>query len=476
MNIFGIHLDPPFTRVALLKKGKKDFELSLLKGGDELRGKVVTALSAKDFLTRSIELKTTASSHVEEALTFQSEATSHFKLEEILSVPLVQKKEKGLTKALIFTIPKDAMRSHLKKMEELKIDPDRVSTTASALCHFIRWKFPKTDNACVIDLGSQEVTCISIENGQLAKTHAIDIGIEHLLNALLEDRKRILLKKEIEGTAKQLDLLLLKAGLNPHLSGKLGELKGEITKIVHAFCKLEKKDVIFTGRIDAFIHLKEFLIEHADYPLTLEEQKFAISMGLALEQNSKSPLQLRKKEFFPASHWKKLGLYAAVLSSLSILVSGLFLILGNLACQLREEAMTQLTGQETDLDTWMTTIEKNNKEYPYIRQAPTVLEVLCWLSSHPLLEEFAKEEDPIDLLALDYKLVSLPKITSPKDPYSAKVEIEFRLKHPTHARKFHEALLKGDALVNSNLKITWDSLSDSYRTELFLKNREPYVP
>ncbi len=246
MHILGIHLDPPSVRWALLRKGPRGIEVERLKAiclYDWEEGKPPTAkiaierpanvkrlyitsgLSTKDFLIRPLELKVSSQRHMEEVIAFQAEATSHFNPAEVLNVPLIQKKEKGATEALLFTVPKEALQRHLAHLEKLRIDPDAVSTIPLALCRFARWKFPHLQEALLVDLGSSETTVVLLEKGQLKRAHTIPIGVEALLSALLEDRKKILLKKEIEGAAKQIDLLLLKPALNPHLTAQLNTLR-----------------------------------------------------------------------------------------------------------------------------------------------------------------------------------------------------------------------------------------------------------
>lgn len=501
MHILGIHLDAPFLRAALIRKGRKGIEIEALKTASlyeiedvkrlyiemtdakNFNGQVVSSLSAKDFLIRSMELKIAGHRHTEEAIAFQSEATSHFNPADILTVPMLQKKEKGVTGALLFTAPREALKNHLAELENFQIDPDGVSTVPLALCHFIRWKFPHLTEAVVVDLGSSETTCALLEKGQLKKAHPIQIGVEALLSSLLEDRKRILLKKEIEGAAKQIDLLLLKPALNPHLTAALDELRKELAKVQYRFSP-EKKPLIFTGRIDPFIHLREYLIDSYQdhYPMTLEEQKFAVSIGLAIEQTLPQPLQFRREEFFPRKNWTRMGFYATVLLLAASILSLLLVGLGLRFSHLRKTEMLRAISLpnssekvEEKIDRWISAIEKNNREYPYILQAPKVAEVMSWVSSNPLLETLKKEGDPIDLRELRYQLVSMPKIGSAKEPYLVKVEIEFQFKSAMNARRFHEALRQGDERVNPDLEITWDALSNGYRAAFFLKNRSPHV-
>ena len=482
MHILGVHLDSPHLRAALIYKGRKGIEIRNLSDVKPLyirqfRGRIATGIPTKDFLIRPMELKINGNRHIEEAIAFQSEAVNHFDPAEILSVPLVQKKEKGNIEALLFTVPREALKKHLESLEKLQIDPDGVSTIPLALTHFIRWKFPQLLDPFIIDLGSSEISCVLMENGRLKKAHSIGIGVEHLLSSLLEDRKK-LLRKEIEGAAKQLDLLLLKPGLNPHLSASLNKLRGEIAKTFYSFCREGKREVIFTGRSDAFIHFREFIMEAGNWPLTLEEQKFAVAIGLGLEQTSSHPLQLRREEFFPQKNWRRMGAYALTLLTSSLLLSALFLGFGIRSSHLRKTDMFRSlhVSNEEQIDSWISSIEKNNKEYPYILQAPKATEVLAWISSHPLLEELRKEGDPIDIRQIRYQLQSYPTIDAPKAPYLAKVEIEFQFKSGMNARRFHEALRKGDAQVNPKLEIGWDASNDGYRASFFLNNRSPYVP
>lgn len=503
MNVFGIQIDAPHIRTCLLRKGSKGIVIETLNSAslnedlnvkrlyiENFKGRIVSGLSAKNFLIRSMEVKVTGGKHVDEAIAFQSEALSHFKPEDVLTVPVIDKREKGKAEVLLFTVPRERMKEHLLELERLKIDPDAVSTVPSALCRFIRWKFPKLADAFIIDLGSNEITCALLENGDLKKSHAISKGIEGLLVALHEDRKKILLKKEIEGAAKQIDLLLLKPGLNPHLSGELNELRQELAKIYFSFCRSLTKPVIFTGRSDAFIHLREYLIDYTEgeWPISFDEQKFAVSIGLALDQISEHPIQLRREEFFPRKNWARMGFYSLLLLASSFILSGSLLILGMESVSSRKQEMLnylQPTSRksplkkrkiEKQIDQWISAIEANNKEYAYILQGPKVAEVLAWLTSHPLLEQFKNGGDPIDVREIKYQLISYPTVQSGKDPFLVKVEMEFKFKSLMNARKFHESLRQGDEWVDPDLEMTWDALNDGYCASFYMKNRSPHVP
>jgi hypothetical protein len=518
MQRIGIQIDRPFIRIALLQKQKNRLEICLLKSAlftemghvkqlysPKFKGSVVSGLPTKEVFIRSVELKITDNRHLKEALNFHYEATSHFNPAEMLSISHCLKKHNGEIEALLFTTPKEALKSHLLELEKMGVSPDRVSTHSMALVQYLQWKAPSLENAFLVDLGFHEWTCVLMEKGRLKKAYALSQGMEALFSSLWEDRKKILLPKEIEGAAKQIDLLQLKSHFNPHLSSKLNEMKQELTKIIFSFHRIaNQQPLIFTGNIDGFGHLSEFLTENFkeaivnqhNFSLPIEEQKYAIPIGLALEQGSDS-LQFLQQEFFPKKNWHRTGFYSLVLGTSSLLLTLIILLIGLGGIQSRKSKMvrslettldqwdpelkqivfSENADEETILSRWISTVTKYNKEYPYILQAPKVHEVLLWLSHHPFLNEIRQEGDSIDIQEVHYQLLEYPNINAPQENYQAKVELEFKVQNPINARKFHELLLKGDALVDASAGIHWEMLNDDgYRTSFFLKNRIPHVP
>ena len=144
--------------------------------------------------------------------------------------------------------------------------------------------------------------------------------------------------------------------------------------------------------------------------------------------------------------------------------------------QLKKKIFEGSENEEEILEKWIHSVESHNKEYTYLPQNPKAAEFLSWLSAHPIIQALKSEGDPMDIREIRYQLIQHPSVNSPQEPYLAKVELEFKVKEATHARKFHEALLKGDERVDPTLEITWEALSETYRTSFHLKNRSPYVP
>jgi hypothetical protein len=325
------------------------------------------------------------------------------------------------------------------------------------------------------------------------KGFTIDQGIESLLSALWEDLKKVLFQKEIEGVASQLDLLQLKPQTHPHLTNTLQQLRNSLSSVLYSFQKDSgPKPILFTGRIDAFGHLRDALLEQnpelllvETKVLSLESQKCAVAIGCAMEQET----QFLKNEFTPQKAWEKAGSWASllVLASLSLTIAILFG--SHLKFQSEKETIAHsfekvllqtdkslanslfIGNIENGIEEAALAIQKYDRETPYISQAPNVTEVLAWISSHPLIEALQTTNDPLEIVGVKYQLVSYPHIDAMKDTYRAKVDLEFCVKSPMSARKFHEDLLQDGDWINAQEEFFWDSSGDTYRTSFFLKNK-----
>lgn len=499
MQILSVQIDRPFLRAALIDKSKNKIEIRALKASPlsspqdvkalyipSFQGEVVSALSGKDLFLRSTELKVGKSRHLEQLLSIQSEATSYFSPEEILHVFHVPKKGK---EALLISVAREKLKAHLEELEELEISPDRVSAWPFGLVQYIKWKLPTLTDAFLIDLGSSEWTCVWMAQGELKKSYTLERGVEDLLNAFWEDQKQFLLRKELDTIAKQTDLNRLKPPDLPLFYKKLSEMRQELAKVCFSFYRLAGKlPVIFTGRIDAFLNFRANLVENfrevisaeCNSSLPVEELKFAVCLGSVLNH---SP-QLCQEEFFPKKHWKIAGKKAlALLFSSLVLAASLFAFGIKIADQRKLHLLSSLKtalslwdptlkkdsrDPEVLLNQWSRAIHKENKEYPYIMQAPKVAEVLSWLTQ--LSPSFG-----IEIQQIHYQLCEFPHLGSSKEPYRTKLELEFQAQSPLDARKFHEFLLKGEKWVDGE-EISWETFNEGYRTSFFLKNKGPYVP
>jgi|GEM_PF-1218963 len=512
MQIIGIHWDQPHFRTAHLRANRQEIEILALEDVKQLykfnfRGKVTTGISGKDLLIRNVTLKIKKHRHLREALRFQSETTSHLAPEEILSAALLhENKKEKITEATVVTVLRNVIKTHLTLYESFGITPDRVSAIPQALLRYALWKNPSLEQGFLIDLGSSEWSCIWIENKRLKKSFSLTGGVEDLLSALWEDRKKTLLHKEVEGVGRQIDLLQLKPELNPHLHKKIIEKRQEIAKVIYSFSQHSVPcPIFFTGRTDAFVHIREYLIESVQelivaekkLPPPSEEHKYAISIGLGLEETvpSRDSLQFLQDEFFPKKNWRKTGFFSLLLLILSLLSSGFLTfwsqhnynqkgqalvqsieqLLSQYDPELKNELLENKEFPKKIIQSWVAAIRKNEQNASYLQPPPKVSELFYWISQHPLLKTFSEAGDPIEWKDIRYRLVKFPKIGSAQEIYQAQVDLEFHLKNPTNARKFHEALLKGDEWICAEEGIGWESVSAGYKASFFLKQRKKHV-
>ncbi len=515
MHILGISIDKPFLRIAFVEKKKKRREVFSLKSfflnepenvkqlyTHLFKEKIYSSLPTKNTLSRPLEINTNGSRHLEKIIAFQSETTSHFDEKEVLSSPYFIQKTKDKTDILLFTASREGIKEHLRILEQLKIDPDGISATPLALIDYISWKMPHLEDAFIVDLGAEEWTAVCMEKGDLKKFHSIDGGTESLLNALWEDRKKILFSKEITGIAKQIDLLQLKATLNSHLSSRLSEMQQELSKVIYSFSKqYGAKPVLFTGRVDAFGQMQEYLencfgnsiLLNDTLEIPKEEQKYAIAIGLAVGDKSKA-LQLRTQEFFPKKNWKKAGIYSLFFSFVSLSIGwGLFGFSNMTLKSKKQEMVSHLHAtinqwdkaltekifvgddEEEILNRWNKAVATYSKEYPFLAKGPKASEVLSWLYQHPIIQESKKEACPIEINYVHYKLLQYPQMDTPKDPYQAKIELEFKTKSPLSARKLHESLYQEVEWVDSSQEIHWEAIDDLYRVSFYLNQKTPHA-
>ena len=505
MQILGLHFDHPYLRCAALdiRQNKRTIQSLKTLTSDvkplyisEWKEPIATGLPT---LVRHLDFKISSAKLIELGLPFQIETLTHLSLEELAYAAQIRPNKTGAESTLFLT-SKEALKNLLNKCADLSIEPDLVTASSEALVRFSQFRYPTLPSAFLVNLGSQEWTCVWMEKGEVKKSFTLQTGIEPLLFALWEDRKKVLFPKEVKGVAKQIDLLQLKPHLNPKLSAQLIEARNMLSGVLYSFQQAGGiKPVLFTGRADAFGNLSKYLLQtipdlslfEAPVPPNAEEAKYALSIGFALSALSKESMRIQflKREFTTKKAWRKAGFWALSLSFASLFLTASLAYFGNLHFLEMRQGMTaalKKTIDQTDpelgtnlfangLDAGITratqAIQKYDLESPYLLTVPTVSEVLSWISTY-----LQVAEDPLEVLDLNYHLISIPRIGNLRDPYSAKVELEFRAKNPMTARKFHETLLQGEALVDSTQEISWESLADSYRTSFYLKNRKAHGP
>ena len=101
-------------------------------------------------------------------------------------------------------------------------------------------------------------------------------------------------------------------------------------------------------------------------------------------------------------------------------------------------------------------------------------DILAWLSSHPALStKEGERREEIEIKSLHYSLTEYPKIGQSSSSYTAELELELFAKAPRAARDFHDALLKGDSIVNPKKEVKWQTQNQTYTTSFELHKRAP---
>lgn len=474
MHAYGVHLEqePLFAHIRKRGKTVEILSLSEKKIPPSFKKNLATSgISARYFTSSSFPQKLP-----EEVLLFQAKAKSYLPENKALFIPHCLKN----APQRVYSLLKKPLAKHLEELRSYRIEPQKVSTIPNALCRFFLWKFPHVKNALLFHIGKTEITLVQIEGGSIAREYPIFYGISHLFSALLKDRKKALLQEEVESAAKHLDVNILKPNLHPCLFPLLQRIQKEVKKTLYSlFGEKDLPPVFCMGYSDAFFHLEEFFFENFEKnAFTREEKPYAVAIGLALEGASKNSLQLLQEEFFPKKTWKKLGLYSVISLlfslSLSLGVSGY----GKGVFAKKTQSLLEKAGIEKsakDIDTWITSIEKEGKKSPYIPQIPKALDILHWIATDPFFQSQIEKNDPIRFEKIHYQLTSYPTPKAPREKFSAKVTLTFSCQNATSARRFHKELSSENSPADTSKEISWEVLEDGYRTGFTLKEKKPHV-
>ncbi len=465
MFYIGIDLEKDALRVAILKNEKKTISIESLHtlplGPDNVKlfynlppfhtgkeTKVISGISSSDTFIRKLHIPLKEQRKILEILPFQLESLIPFSTEAPVICPLFKPLSKQMTAVTVLAISEETLTSHLKALKELDIAPDTVSCAPTALMRFGNWKLGNVKKILHFDVREGKVSCVVYEKAEI------------LLSQVLPDCEEGNLSNELE----KLSIFLKQKGVIDDTTPWL--LTGEV-HYTQFF------DAIFSGE-----------------KLEIDEQQaaFAAAIGLALDAlaEDSSSVQFCQKKFI-APHTlqrrqKNLLTYVAFcLGAAVLMAAGSSLILGKKqkalgACL--QEYLLQPAGDtpfaslgdiEDKLYDWERSLAGQKNTFAYLPNVPKVSDVLAWLSVHPA---FASEEggqkSGIEIKSFHYSLTKYPKIGDPSAPYTGQVELEFSSQVPRSARDFHEALLKGDQIVNAKKDVKWQTQNQTYYTSFEL--------
>jgi type IV pilus assembly protein PilM len=523
MFTIGLTLEKEAFRIAILRKEKKSIAIeslhTFLYGPDNVKlfynlppfhtGKevqIVSGLTSAEIFIRKLHLPLREKRKILAALPFQLESLIPFSNETPIVCPLLKPLSKQMTAVTVIATTEAHLSSHIAWLKGVDIKPDTISCSPMALVRFARWQFPREDRILCFDVRDQKISCILAEGSELVLSQTIPFGASFTFPVSFRPSERhpsaATFSSEIADAIPSSKIAASGASRSAEiLSGKVNEAPFGEREVVTL--ELEKFSIFLKqkGAVDEQTpwlltgdssHFKEILSQlFSGQGLELPETdlgRYAAPIGLALDAIAadEGSVQFCQKEFTPehtlqfrkkkALHYLGICLGAALLMSMG----------GSLLLNKKQRMLTEnlqnyllLSGSEGFLSTplqiqeklfeWEESLRGKKNAFALLPTVPKVSDVLAWLSTHPA---FATEEggqrEGIEIKSLHYSLMKYPKIGDTASPYTAQMDLEFSSSMPRSARDFHEALLKGDQIVNAKKEIKWQTQNQTYHTSFEL--------
>jgi hypothetical protein len=197
--------------------------------------------------------------------------------------------------------------------------------------------------------------------------------------------------------------------------------------------------------------------------------EFAVPIGLALEGFESRPCQFRQGDFRSPKqvHKSQRLIFGSLIASLGL--AALVCTIGGWVLHGRSQALQkkiepyfsapQLSLKE-QIDAWQGKLLQEGQGFLLLPDVPSVQDVLAWLGNL---------QEPIEIVQFHYGLVQYPKAGEKEEPYSVKIDLEFKAASPAAAQKFQEALEKVPTLVDKKQKVAWTAHQDCYNISLLLR-------
>lgn len=437
-------------------------------------GAIATGLTTPEVVTREIRFNLRSRATLLTALPFQIESSVPFSPEETVAYTLFRKGKGKETFVSLFACKETSLDRHIEKWQALQADPSHLSCAPQALHRFAFHFFPSHHSLIVFHVGADHCTYLVLHERRLTLSGHISLGTSSFIEALNKDDPSL--------PNDLLDAIDISDKRTPHLYRVEQQFKQEIARL-KTF--LERKGVIslptlLCGEIPT--PLASILELQFENRLTSDAKEFstlqpyAIPLGLALDAHYQdtSSVQFRQGEKASMrwrSRFKKMVAAYVSLCLLFALSFGSLKSFGLSAKKNRlEKKLSTVLHKEVTLQEGIAALEQATNKTPSSNStslAPKVSDVLQWIGSHPLLQ---KGKSPLEITSVQYKLEKYPKLGEKKEPYLAKVELEIFSTSPTAARDFHNALLKGDHLVDEKKGVIWKTSHNTYFTKFYLKN------
>lgn len=473
---------------------------------------IITGITGKELLIRSLHLSLTKQKDIVEALPFQAEPLLPYPSDEaLLAYQIISQNTDGTDITLLAT-RKESVAEHIAFWQALSIEPEKTTAVATALCQFGQRFLPNNKTYFILHLQQSEFTTVLIKENKLSASFTSPEGMQSIFS---EDSS---LKTWQE---------------NPKITEILKKLQQEAAKMTLALAKECKSDeiegILFTGDGADWIGFKETLTEqlpfsllsiientHPEIPQLLS---YAVPVGLALEGSleSKSNINFRQEDLSYPLPWKRL------IFPLSLYFTSIFLLtfafyfftqqylykeenaikqkyVDLLAAMnksyddfehvfamknggpISNEKIPQITSlTQYDLERRLSFLQKEFQSsldsFPLFANVPRVSDLLAWLSQHSAVvttDETGNRLARLQIEDLSYTMIKRPQQTKKQEKYQVKVELEFSTPTPKWAREFHDALIIPNHIVDPKGEVKWSSNRGKYKTSFFLKDKTVY--
>ena len=390
----------------------------------------------------------------------------------------------------LFATRDRTLQAHLDQWQSLGIDPDLVTTTPNALNRLARWIFPQEEQIHLMYIGESKSCCVISNKDQILMTQTLYFGHLDFLNALAKDFPHRSLD-ELKSLVRKSEQISSEG--NPLIAFNQINLKiGQ--EIERLFLYLKDKNflkhsqwILLGDKYPAFPYKTHFPEVKTHFSNSLQKDslavhEYALPMGIALDAHcsDSQAVQFRKSKWASLRCQMKRKNLSFRLLLFCITASLLMGVGGHLLLKKKErEILSQLSQclpaalAQAALEStenlselfweWEQSLNKQKLPFPFLPTTPSVSDVLAWLSTHPALStpEGGRKEG-IEVQGIRYQLYQYPKLGESGGVYAAKVDLELIADTPRLAREFHDALLKGDSIVNGKKEIKWNVQQNTY--------------
>lgn len=473
----------------------------------------VTGISPEETLIRPLEIKLTKQADIDTVLAFQAEPLLPYPVEQAYLDRWILGKSEDTTQVSVLAVHKEFVKDHIAWYQEhVQIDPERVSTVASALALFANWYAPVKGLALILHLGRENGCFLLAEEGKVFAAQGLPLTLSSLWTTLGH--------APAEGH-NQATLEALRQWLTRTLFAFTKQVKGR--DIPHLLCTGEgaahsELVTMIVGWLD-----KDLLVVKAvEKPKKIPQEEllaYAVPIGLACEafpdSRSVDPMQLRQGEDAYKNPWKRLkqpflaftaacllcafALYSWNAAGIRTRQNTLKAEYGELLVSLGrdprvvEALVSDQVGVKPADDCTslqhltpalikrrLAFLEKENSQVPSsFPLQPNILRVsdlLAYLSTHPKAVEL-KDGQKIPLFqvtSLNYQMTKRPDRNKPNEHYQVKVDLELQSSDSRGPRELYDALLEPNEVVDPDSPVTWAAGQGKYRITFYLQDHTSY--